>query len=772
MDQSLNKLDAPQESPRQNVSDAKPDLNLERGLDRPVRAAAGRESAGFKDVPIGQKLALIALALALPIALLLYLLSQRDNEVITFASKERQGVEYLQPVVKLFEVLPEHLSQSVAVLSGNASAEQSRLEAAKVVDDTLAQIDAVNTKYGADFNTNEQLARLNREWEAIKTQHGTLSPQLTTERHVTLINSRIAELIKSVADNSNLILDPDLDSYYLMSLATEDLPRTIRASSTLGTLAVTAANQGSISSEGRVALKAAYDRTLEEFSVVNTNIASTFAANPGVQERISNDLTTLNDATSAVTSTAYDDILDSRTLNVSGERMLELNQNAYQAQFAFYNSVMRELDNLLQQRIAAIRQNRLYTFLGIAAALLAALGLIAFITRQITRPLSELNKVSELVGQGDLSQLAQVESRDEIGNLAKSFNTTILQLREANARQEVENARGQQLQDNIGEFLNVAMDIAQGDFTKRGQVSEDALGNVVDAINFMTEELGYVLKNVQDATDSVNQGATDMFGTSDDIAQKAQQQAGEAQKARDEVQVITSSIRQMATTAGSSARAAERALIASQEGRQAVNATLSEMQNIRREVQTVAKRVKGLSERSLEISEIVETISKIAKQTNLLALNAALEASAAGDAGARFATVAAEVRALAENTTRAVQRVTGLIKGVQDEVQEVLTGVETGNRQVEDGYRVAQQAGERLEEIATIAAQTAQFAQEISSVTLEQVGRVEGVGQVVENIAEISEQSRDTVTQGREAAERLQVLAKQLSTNIARFRVA
>lgn len=751
----------------QPIEERRPGLDQGR-----VNRGTGREGAGFQDIPIGQKLALIALALGLPIALLLFFLVQRDNANVNFAATERRGVEYLRPVVKLFEVLPDHLATSVAVLNGNAGTEAARLEAAQIVDNTIAQIEAVDAKYGLEFRTSEQLASLKAKWEAIKAQHSILNSQLTIERHTAIINTEIIGLIKSVADYSNLILDPDLDSYYLMSLATLDLPRAINATATLRTLAITAANQGSITPEGRVALQAAFDRAVDELNVVSTNTNSSFAANPTVKQMLDKDLFTMNSELSKVIRNVYGNILGSATLRVSGEGMLEASQNSYRAQFAFYYGVLRELDTLLQERIAGIRQQSLYTLLSVMIGLLVALGLIVFITRQITRPLRELGAVSERVGRGDLSQLAQVESRDEIGNLARSFNNSILQLRDANARQETEIARGQQLQANIGEFLNVAMDIAQGDFTRRGQVSEDALGNVVDAINYMTEELGYVLKDVQGATDSVSQGATDMFGTADEIAKNAQQQAGEAQKARDEVQVITSSIRQMAETAGSSAQAAERTLVASQQGRQAVTETLSEMQNIRREVQGVAKRVKGLSERSTEISEIVETISKIARQTNLLALNAALEASAAGDAGARFATVAAEVRSLAENTTSSVQRVSNLIKSVQDEVQEVLSGVETGNRQVEDGYRVAQQAGQRLEEIATIAQQTAQFAQEISNVTREQVGRVEQVGQVVEQMADISEQSQATVSQGREAAERLQVLASQLSSNIARFRVA
>lgn len=779
MDEPMNKLDVSslKESPRRkkNAENFAGTGVLETALAgdvNPGRRSSSEGAAGLKDVPVGQKLALIALALALPIALLLFFLVQRDNASIAFTAKERRGVEYLQPLAQLMEKIQLHRGRSSTELSGDASAREPRLQLVQEVDSAFATLGQLDTRLGQQLGTTEDLRRLQNGWEELKRVHDQLDAPRSLERHTALVEQATL-LMRRVGDTSNLILDPDLDSYYLMSLSVVQLPRAITTTGVVRTLAIQAAGRGINTPEQRAILRGAFDTSVQELERLDADIRSAYTANPQLARTLDQSYFTMNTEMSEFIRTVYGNILSGEEVrNLTPGQAFEVARASFDAQYQFYYAVMNELDILLQERIAGVRQNTLFTLLAVAAGLLLAFALIAFITRQITHPLRELGMVSERVAQGDLSQLAQVDSRDEIGNLAKSFNNSILQLREANARQEAEIARGKQLQDNIGEFLNVAMDIAQGDFTKRGQVSEDALGNVVDAINYMTEELGYVLKDVQNATESVNQGATDMFGTTDEIAQRAQQQASEAQKAREEVQVITSSIRQMANTAGSSAQAAERTLLASQQGREAVTATLSEMQNIRREVQGVAKRVKGLSERSLEISEIVETISKIAKQTNLLALNAALEASAAGDAGARFATVASEVRALAENTTSSVQRVATLVKSVQDEVQEVLSGVETGNRQVEDGYRVAQQAGQRLEEIAVIAGQTAQFAQEISNVTRDQVDRALQVGQVVEQMAEISEESQATVSQGREAAERLQALASQLSSSIARFRIA
>jgi twitching motility protein PilJ len=732
-----------------------------------------RDGVSFKDIPVGQKLALIALSLLLPVGLLLYFATSRVQQDIAFAAKERVGVEYLKPLKDLQNSFQEYRLQLTNFSAGDASAEPKIGSAATMIDAAIAELTMVDQRNNGVLEVTADIGTIQGKWDALKAQVDVLNLNMLeiTPAIQSVIEGSLGPLFVKVADNSNLTLDPEVDSYYLQNMLVNQMPAGISRIGAFRTVSRSSIDDGVIDAKERASLASNYVRAEDAVNGIFGALDRAKAASPFVAEQVAETEAAAREAAFGLVETFGENIVTVEQPTITFEEASALT-NPRAPLYALFDTALLTLDQVLEQRIQGLQRTNLLTLAGVAVSLLLAFLVIYFITRQITRPLNELSTVSDSLAKGDLSRLANIESRDEIGKLAKSFNNAVLQLRDANARQEAEIARGQQLQQNIGQFLEVAMDIAQGDLTKRGQVSEDALGNVVDAINYMTEELGYVLKGVQSATQSVNQGASDMFGTADSIARSAAVQAQEAQKARDEVQVITSSIRQMAITAGSSAQAAERTLQASQEGREAVTATLSEMQSIRREVQTVAKRVKGLSERSAEISEIVETISKIAKQTNLLALNAALEASAAGDAGARFATVAGEVRQLAENTTASVQRVAALIKSVQDEVQEVLAGVETGNRQVEDGYRVAQQAGQRLEEIATIAEQTAQFAQEISAVTREQVNRTLHIGQVVEQMAEISQTSQATVSQGREAAERLQTLANQLSSSIARFRVA
>jgi twitching motility protein PilJ len=743
-----------------------------RGTSAP-RRASNEGGAGFKDVPVGQKLALIALSLLLPIGLLLYFATSRVQQDVAFSAKERVGVEYLKPIKDLQNLFQDYRLYLTNLSQGDTKAAQQLSDTIPLIDAAIADLTAVDKRNNSVLEVTPDITTLQGKWNTLQAQVDILNLNMLeiTPAIQEVLEGSLAPLFIKVADNSNLTLDPDVDTYYLQNMLVNEMPAGISRLGAFRTVSRTAVGDDIIDAKERTSLASNFARAEDAVNGIFASLDRAKAASPFVAQQIADAEKTARDAAFGLVNTLGEKIVNVEQPTLTFEEASALT-NPRAPLYALYDVALVTLDNLLEKRIQGLQRVNIFTLAGVAASLLLAFVIIYFITRQITRPLRELSNVSDNLARGDLSQVANIESRDEIGSLAKSFNNAILQLRDANARQETEIARGQKLQNNIGEFLNVAMDIAQGDFTKRGQVSEDALGNVVDAINFMTEELGYVLKDVQHATDSVNQGATDMFGTADTIARSAEMQAVEAQKARIDVQDIRSTMRQVSEEMTLSAESANKALTASREGQQAVVKTLEGMQDIRREVQAVSKRVKTLGDRSLEISEIVETISRISEQTNLLAVNAAIESSGAGEAGLRFSVVADQVRKLAEESAYAAERVSILIKTVQDEVQEVITGVEAGTREVEEGYRVASQAGQRLEDISAIVERSASLAQRISQATQDQVARVEQVGQVVEQMAEISVQSQDTVTKGREAAEKLQLLAAQLSDNLSRFRLA
>jgi len=401
---------------------------------------------------------------------------------------------------------------------------------------------------------------------------------------------------------------------------------------------------------------------------------------------------------------------------------------------------------LIDQAATASGRRLLLVFGGVAVFAVLLGGILA---RTITHPIAQLVAAARRVGEGDLSETVTVTSRDEIGELAHTFNHTIVRLRsqvQTEAERDEERKRREELQENIIQFLDVAMEVSQGDLSRRGEVRVAAL--------------------------QVAEGAHQMTGSSARMAEGAQAQAREASQVATSVEALTRSMRQVADSARASAQAAREALEASQKGDLAVRDSLQGMQRIRAEVQAISKKIKSLGDRSLEISEIVNTIEDIASQTNLVALNAAIEAAGAGEAGLRFAVVADEVRKLAERSAKATKDIAVLIKNVQADTQDAVVVMEQGTLEVESGYRMTLQAGESLKAIADVSHRSAEFAQNISEATQQQVQGAETVTHAMQSIQRVASQTEQGVLDARRTVTELARLAEELTSNLARFKLA
>jgi len=423
---------------------------------------------------------------------------------------------------------------------------------------------------------------------------------------------------------------------------------------------------------------------------------------------------------------------------------------------------------------AATRSSNQLLLVFAAAAVLAGLASIVFV-RRITRPVADLVTIARRVGQGDLTRLVPVTSHDEVGQLALTFNQTIVRLRslvQTEAERDQERASREELQRNITSFLSTVMEITEGDLTKRGAVTADALGNVVDAINLMVAEIAGIIVGVRQAALRVESSSRRLINATGHMSAGAQAQAREVMTVSSAVEELTGSVRRVAEIAEASAQAAHRGLVASQKGDEAVRESLEGMQRTRAEVQAIARKIKSLGDRALEVSEIVTTIDEIAAQTNLLALNAAIEAAGAGEAGTRFAVVADEVRKLAERCAKATRDIAALIRRVQGETQDAIAVVERGTQEVETGYRVTVQAGKSLAEIAAVSQTSAELAQDISVATQRQVKNAEGVVAAVQSIAAVAVQTEQGAMQSRKIVEELGGVADELTSSLVRFKLA
>lgn len=753
------------------MSDAKP-LNPRSTVATTVRSDGLVKGTFIGSLPIGTKLTLITLLLGIPSVVLIGILTNQQNQLISVANKERRGVEYLIPIREVLQNLQKHRGSIASLMSGDASFQSAVDTSSKAVDDALTKLQEIDSRSGSELQTTILFNKLKTDWLTIKTQvdQRKISASDSFRFHTELIEGTIFNLTNQVGNKSGIVLDPVVDTYYLGNNLINVMPNlTERLGQARGT-AARLYNINLVGSSDVVNLRVLFNAAQTGLNEFNKSISYAQEGNSAIRDQLSGFSKQTVGATQKILDIYQKGLLKGQVTG-SAKVAFDTATTALDVIFKVYDESVSLLDSLLQNRVNDLRRTQLTSLVTLVLILLAAIGTILAVVRSITRPIGKLSQASEEIGRGNLNVQVPVAERDELGRLGTTFNSAITQLRDFQDKQAEENVRAKQLQANIGSFLDVTMDIAGGDLTRRGRVTEDVLGNVVDSINVMTEELGYALKDAQDAAVSVNTSSGSMLIVTDKISLAADSTANQSRQVAQEVLDVVGSISRMASDAEEAAEAAKSALEASQQGQIAVDATLLGMQSIRREVQNISKRIKSLGDRSLEISEIVETISRISAQTNLLALNAAIEASGAGAAGGRFAIVADEVRKLAESSAAATGRISGLIKTVQNEVVEVVASVEDGTREVEQGYQVATQAGERLKEISEISQIAARFATQISSGAREQVQGIQRVGSAVQNIANSSEESRSSVLEGREAAEKLQELATQLGESLSRFRL-
>ncbi|GHF78938.1 methyl-accepting chemotaxis protein [Deinococcus ficus] len=749
----------------------------------PARPAARPDRVGlFARLPVSRKLLLASLGLGVPYLAAMGGLMYITNVNLQANRVQRTGQAMLVPASPLLQNVQLLRLSATNVLSGKAEFREPNIQQRQVVDARLAEIAAVAQTHGYATIT-AQVTRLQQGLDALDADvdAGGVTPQQIQTKYTALLREQVIPLFQTISDETKLALQNPASvqaaaAAQVANLAALTVPANMPAAGAIasGSIQVItrAGGPGKPLSEAlQFEARTNYTTANQAMLSVLNGLKNTYKKFPELEGTLKPAADRLEAVAVPLFSSVESGLVNSKTVRVTPAQINEAIPNYAAALFASLDASINALGSVLVTQERASRTQLMAAVIVPLLTLLAVALLFRAVAGSILVPLRRLTGAARQLEQGEVGAQVPVTSTDELGQLAVAFNGASAQLKLNADRAEQERVEAQRLQSNIGEFLDVTMDIADGDLTKRGKVTEDVLGNVVDSINLMTDELASVLRRVQDTAASVTGGSRAMLGTTQVIEEGAQLTVAETQRVAEQVAQITESIRVMAVNAQRSAETARQALSASQQGQEAVTGTLEGMQNIRREVQGVAKRIKNLGDRSLEIQEIVDTISQIARQTNLLALNASIEAAGAGEAGGRFSIVADEVRKLADTSSQATGRIAGLIKNVQAEIQDVIASVEDGTREVEQGYRVAGTAGERLREIGTLTQTSAQLAETIASSSQAQVSGIEQVGGAVQQIAQIAEGSAEQVTQGRETATQLQSLAQQLDGSLARFRL-
>ena len=387
-----------------------------------------------------------------------------------------------------------------------------------------------------------------------------------------------------------------------------------------------------------------------------------------------------------------------------------------------------------------------------------------------------------------LERLGELNERiDALPKTRRANNTTLLiagalaliilivigwQLNVAtNRRLKVTAETNERNQNAILRLLDELADLADGDLTTTATVTEDFTGAIADSINYTIDQLRVLVSRINETSHRVAAAAQDTQQTALHLAEASEHQAQEIAGASAAVNEMAVTIDQVSANAAESAGVAERSVSIANNGAKVVQNTIHGMDTIREQIQETSKRIKRLGESSQEIGDIVSLINDIADQTNILALNAAIQASMAGDAGRGFAVVADEVQRLAERSATATKQIEALVKTIQNDTNEAVISMEQTTAEVVRGARLAQDAGVALEEIETVSANLAELIQNISNAARQQAASAGHISNTMNVIQEITSQTSAGTSATASAIGNLASMAITLRESVAGFKL-
>nr|MBL8411559.1 methyl-accepting chemotaxis protein [Dechloromonas sp.] len=651
------------------------------------------------------KFFVLGFAVVIVMLVLLFTVYTNLKRDIVTAEKEIAGLQMLKPMNRLVQSMQQHRGLSSGVLNGNEAMKDKRAAKEKDVEQLLAETE---TALLSKLREQPGWKQIRQDWEAIRRDGLSWTPPENIKRHTAMIDNALVFMVE-IADETELTLDPTMDTYYFMDTVVTKMPAMLEPLGITRARGTGVLTKKELSPQLRIDISSLVAQMSGTLRAQNENLAKVMRYAPDLQGALAAPTKEFSDGVGKIFALVREDIIGEKFATPPQEYFAMTTQVIDLGYKIMFETLIPQFEQQLELRKAKAQQVLSFN-IGVSLVIMLLVGYMGVgAYYSVIESIKVFSQGAKRLADGDLTAEFATEGADELHAAGRDFNDMAAAFRQLLGR----------IQTDVGLLRSAAEQLA----TSSTQISQstsaqsDSASSMAAAVEEMTVGVDHISKNAQDAQAS--------------------------SRSSDEV---------------------------SAEGGRIVDGVVREISEIADTVNQSAAAVEALGQQSDQISAIVGTIKDIADQTNLLALNAAIEAARAGEAGRGFAVVADEVRKLAERTAKSTQEIAGMIAAIQAGTEKAVATMKLGVDRVANGVEQAQLAGSNIVQVQAQSRQVVEAVSEISIALREQAAASTEIAQNVEKIAQMAEENNAAASGNAATADNLRRLAETLSEEVSRFR--